>query len=238
MIREFVRDDEWQKQIAGKFLDPFYRLRGWIVERFPGDHSMQRLHVDVSLRRTKDGKPEHSIDEKIIRGLRKGGPAEKINLETWSCSVPGKEKRGWIDLDEPSKATVLFVCHADVSDLSAESWRKVTCLDCVWIPFQPLRIWFWKQGEERWERNDNHQPNRSISRKVPITEIMANVANAKRFTIYPPEVSTIDTLSPAVRTCHQCNKPHDGTEREILVGSFLRWLHPGCESAFMERVRR
>jgi hypothetical protein len=180
MIPEFIRDDDWQHHLAVAVLDPFYRSRGWQVERYPGDHPMQRLHVDVTL-----GKADkrHRIDEKIIRGRRDGRPATKISLETRSCSVPGRERPGWIAREEPSEATVLLVCNSDVADLGPAAWRAVTELDCVWIPFNPLREWFWQQGEEHWEAQDNGQANHSLSRKVPISEILRAIPGARRFLV-------------------------------------------------------
>jgi hypothetical protein len=178
VISTFLRDDEWQRQLAARFLDPFYRSRGWRVTRYPGDHPMQRQHVDVML--TKQSMA-HYIDEKIIRGRRDGQRAEKINIETWSCSVPGKERLGWIARDENSKATIVLVCFADTPDLASDAWKKVKTLDCIWIPFQPLQTWFWQQGEEQWELQDNQQDNHSLSRKVPIAEIAAAGIGLKRF---------------------------------------------------------
>src|SRR5580704_9133339 len=127
MMREFERDDLWQSRLAVKFLNPLYQSRGWKVCRYPGDHEMQRFHVDVTL--SRGGEFLH-IDEKIIRGRRDGYPAIKVNLETWSCSVQGSERRGWIAPDEPNKSTTLLICFADVSDLGEEAWQKVTVLDC------------------------------------------------------------------------------------------------------------
>jgi hypothetical protein len=195
-MNEFQRADDWQLIGARRFLDPFYAARGYRVERHPGDHPLQRRHVDVSLHTAK-GIGYH-IDEKILHGLRKGGRAGKISIETWSCSIPGREKRGWISRDEPNDATVLFICHAEeISDQipdcwSPESWRRVTYLDCLWIPFLPLRDWFAAQNEEQWELFHNNQFNRSLARKVPINEVRMAVRGFARFRVTAPFGSICD----------------------------------------------
>ena len=182
----FVRDDAWQTAVATKFLTPLYWRRGYQVERYLGAHPMQRMHVDVTLR--KDDEIVHHIDEKIIRGRRDGQRAEKVNLETWSRSVPNTApgsfgwKRGWMATDEPNRATALLIGFADTPDIDADAWRKVEKLDCLWMPFAPLRAWFWEQGEERWEEQPNKQENNSISRKVPIADI-EQALGIKRFTV-------------------------------------------------------
>lgn len=187
MAREYGRDFAWQQHLSEKFLDPFYRSRGWHVDRHAPNHPMQFLHVDVTL--TKMGE-QIRIDEKIIRGLRKGGRADKVNLETWSCSKPGWERRGWMSPIEPSRASVLLICHAEeICDFSPDAWKQVTYLDCLWIPFAPLRDWFWQRGEESWEKLENNQFNQSIARKVPIREITESIKGVARFTVRAPAQS-------------------------------------------------
>jgi hypothetical protein len=183
---EFQRDDDWQSRLATKFLDPLYRSRGWQITRYPSNHWMQRLHVDVTLR--CEGKLPHHIDEKIIRGRHDRIKAEKISIETWSCSVPGMERHGWIAPELRSEATILFVCFADNDGFDPTAWTRVTRLDCVWIPFQPLRKWFAEQDQEQWELQDNMQFNHSLSRKVWIKDIARAIPGCARFLVTtPPE---------------------------------------------------
>lgn len=181
MMKEFLRDDAWQLPLAIKFLTPCYQRRGWEVLRYPGNHPMQRCHVDVQLSKNER---IMQIDEKIIRGRRDGYPATKVSLETWSCSVRGKERPGWLHPDEHNEATHLLICNSDISDLKPDSWKKVTSLDCRWMPLAPLRSWFWGIGEQRWEVQDNQQQNHSLSRKVPIREILSALPEARRFWLF------------------------------------------------------
>jgi hypothetical protein len=181
MSAVFARDDAWQARIAARFLDPLYELCGWRVNRYPGDHEQQRKHVDVLLTRERE---QLRVDEKIIRGRRDGLPATKISFETMSCTQPGAEAPGWGAQDVQNDAAILHVCFADTPDLDEQSWTRVQSLDCVWIPFQPLRKWFWRMdGERRWERQHNGQANGSISHKVPIDEILSELRTAERFTV-------------------------------------------------------
>lgn len=181
----FKRDNEWQRRLAIRFLDPFYRQRGWRVTRYPDEHPMQRLHVDVML--TK-GEEVRRVDEKILHGLRKGGPAEKLNFEIMSCTVPGRERRGWGHPEEPNRSTHLFVSHAeDVSEISPDSWKRVLFLECAWMPFPELRTWFWEMGgDKRWPTYDNEQGQEGICSKVPFAEIAAANLGLKRFRIDIP----------------------------------------------------
>lgn len=184
---ERLRDSAWSLRIAEKFLDPAYARRGWqICRHFDEDH--QRRHVDVTL--IGLGGDVRRIDEKIIRGRRDGLPAVNISYETISCTVPSCEWPGWGARDERNDSTHLLVCFADLPDLDDESWRRVCTLDCVRIPFPPLRDWFWREdGERRWPRQHNGQSNGSISHKVPISEILAAFPEARRFKIWTDGVA-------------------------------------------------
>jgi len=173
----FARDNAWQLPIAINFLDPWYRACGWQVERYVGDHPMQRAHVDVAIRQ---GPWVHLIDEKIGRGRRDGRRAEKASIETWSCSVAGLERVGWM-MDARNQATVVFFCFADTADLAPDAWQRIKRMDCLWVPFRPLRTWFCQQDENCWELQDNQQVNRSLSRKVPIDQIASNVPGVRRY---------------------------------------------------------
>jgi hypothetical protein len=194
MTSEFERDDHWQLRIAIKFLDPFYRSRGWQIIRYPGDHPMQRLHVDVTLQR--EDRESHHIDEKIIRGRHDRQKAEKISLETWSCSVAGAERPGWISPQSPNKATILLVCFADDDGFDQEAWTRVRTLDCVWIPLEALRVWFAQQDHGQWELQDNMQSNHSLSRKVWIRDIFAAIQGCARFEVIAPPSQPAAPIRP------------------------------------------
>lgn len=178
---DFDRDDAWQARLAQGFLDPYYRSLGWTVTRYAGTHPMQRRHVDVTLRAR--GVPDRHNDEKILRGRHDRNPATKVSFETWSCTLPGLQRPGWGAKDEPNDATHLLIAYADTDDMGPQAWRKVRNLDCLWIPFAPFRDWFWSRGEDAFEARPNEQSNGSISRKVPIRAIMANIAGTRRFGI-------------------------------------------------------
>jgi hypothetical protein len=176
-MKEFDRDHAWQMPLACKFLDPHYRSNGFEIERYDFDHPMQKRHVDVTLRKEAIF---HNVDEKIYRRRRDGRAGEKVSVETWSCSVVGRERRGWIWPGETNDASVLLVCFSDDPGFDDGAWRRVTQLDCLWIPFAPLRDWFWAIGEDNFELQDNLQSNHSISRKVPIAQIIAALGQSVR----------------------------------------------------------
>lgn len=43
-------------------------------------------------------------------------------------------------------------------------------------------------------------------------------------------------LTPLVRVCHQCKKPHDGTEQEVWIAGFMLWLHRSCQPLYLRRI--
>jgi hypothetical protein len=198
MTREHLRDAAWSLRIGEKFLDPVYARRGWSVARHPADSEQQRRHVDVTL--IRPGDVVRRIDEKIIRGRRDGLPAINISYETMSCTIPGFERPGWGARDERNDSTHLLVCFADLPDLDDDSWRRVCTLDCMRIPFPPLRDWFWRMGGEcRWPIQHNGQSNGSISHKVPIGEILAEFPDARRFKIWTDGVAHRVWAPPRLR---------------------------------------
>src|SRR5260370_29443160 len=104
------------------------------------------------------------MDEKIIRGRRDGRPATKISFETMSCTTPGFEALGWGAAAEENGSTILLVCNADRPDLDEASWTRAQALDCLWIPFPPLRECFCRlDAERRWERQPNRQESGPLS---------------------------------------------------------------------------
>lgn len=208
MADEFERDNDWQKRVAARLLDPFYRSRGYKVERFGDHHPMQGKHVDVVITRPDVGHRKgvrYLLDEKILRARDDGEAAAIVTLETWSCTVSGHEKRGWFHRDEEALATVLMFCFADAGGYDDGAADRVTVLDCVWMPFVPLKAWFHDPelgGEERFPVYDGNQINHSLSRKVTIEEVLRAGLAARRFPI--PLVAGKVFMDEEGRFIHYC----------------------------------
>jgi hypothetical protein len=151
---------------------------GWFKYFDGADDESQRMqrvhHIDTAGYSPRYG--TEYIDEKIMRRRNDGGHPVNLSCETISCSVPGLEARGWIYNDQNPHPTWLNYCFAD-----AQVAEEVTKLECLWIPFDDFRQWFFSSGEERWPLHIEPYENKTHSRNIPIKDIMAGVPRCVAF---------------------------------------------------------
>ena len=163
----FVRDNEWQKGLRDRILAPgfygSYALGGRYVFIDKGALAtkFQREYAVDTILQGKGGAAV-CIEEKIVRWPKKDKPYSAFTLETRSCTVPGREKDGWMKYGE---ADYLLYCFAN---------RTESALHCYLIDFPKLKEWFWPIVEN-WPITVTEQINRTECRVVPITEVEANV---------------------------------------------------------------
>lgn len=126
-MNEFRRDDTWSRQKRDEYLKPHYTIHseeGRFVFCDKGDlaKELQQAAVDTIMQ-GEEGRV-WAIEEKIVRW--KGRRYTAFALETWSCTVPERERQGWM---YTAKCDVLLYCfeQADKSLL------------CYAIPFQRLQ---------------------------------------------------------------------------------------------------
>lgn len=158
--REFHKDDAFQREIRNRILVPeFYgrRMNGHFVFMDKGRlaNVMQRRWAVDTIAQTSHGEAV-SIEEKIVRW--KGRHYTAVCLETRSCTVPGREKTGWM---EYGRADYLLYCFQQ---------PEPEKLRCVLVEFQPLKRWFWPI-RDRWPATETDQINKTRSRVVPIEDI-------------------------------------------------------------------
>jgi hypothetical protein len=156
--REFSHDNEWQLRMKERLLVPYYlemilkeRVSGFYFSRTPEDET----HGDTHLR-FLDGS-RLSIEEKIVRWP--GYDYQAITLETMSCTVPGRERPGWMQTADYNR---LWHVKVSFDELSA----KVVDID-----FAKLQRWFWRQDFSRWKVYVSDQINKTRCLVVPYKDI-------------------------------------------------------------------
>jgi len=161
-MREFLSADDRQRELRDAILVPHFYERLFAGKyRFLDNHPLQFKGVDTAV--------VHRgcllcIEEKIVNWpALKGKPHTAFTLETWSCTVEGREKTGWM---EYSIADFLLYCFAVP--------ETETALDCYLIDFPALKAWFWPRVE-MFNVTRSTQINRTECRVVDITDVLAAV---------------------------------------------------------------
>ena len=183
---QFRQDDSYQRAKRDALLKPFYAehsAEGRFVFLDKGqlaDVLQREMAVDTILQ----GRGGHAfaIEEKIVRW--KGRKYTAFTLETWTCTVPGRERKGWMYY---GKCDILLYCFTQ-ADGSLEAYA---------IPFPALKTWFFEQDRfERYPTTVTEQINRTECRVVPIADVLAGVPGCK---LYYLSAST-PASTPATKT--------------------------------------
>ena len=122
---------------------------------------LQNKAVDTILQLTDD--KEVYIEEKIVRW--KGKKYTSFTLETNSCTIPGREKDGWMKYGEFDYLFYGFVQEDDKIELYI-------------IPFQKLKEWFWRNCRN-FPMTETNQINKTRCRIVDIKQVEDNVGLKK-----------------------------------------------------------
>lgn len=169
-MNEFHRDATWSRQKRDEYLKPHYRKRseeGRFVFCDKGDlaRELQMSAVDTVMQGAAGR--VWAVEEKIVRWP--GRQYTAFALETWSCTVPGREKQGWM---YTAKCDVLLYCFEQADD----------SLLCHAIPFLQLQEWFFADDHfKRYSLSRTKQINRTECRIIPIRDVLANVTDCKKF---------------------------------------------------------
>ena len=170
METEFKKDLTFAEEQRRK-LKPFYKKYSYegryiFVNKESGilGNELQKKSIDTILQKTD--KKEIYIEEKIVRW--KGKKLTAFALETHSCTVPGREKDGWMKYGEFDILLYGFT-QADGS------------IEVYVIPFAKLKKWFWEYYLFFTETITD-QINKSACRLVDINHV-EEVIGFKKFTV-------------------------------------------------------
>lgn len=168
-MNEFIRDNERQKIYRDKLLKPFYKNKGF-ENRFVfvdkgklADILQKEFAVDTILQINDNA--IKGIEEKIVNW-----PGYKYiyyTLETMSCTVPGREKQGWMHY---GKCDILLYCFIQEDET----------IEAHAIPFNKLQTWFFKNDNyKKYKSTITEQINHTECKLVPIKDVFNNVAGCK-----------------------------------------------------------
>ena len=169
-MRDFARDDAWQRQVRDKILAPgFYgqhAVEGRYVTMDKGRLAtilQKRSAVDTVVQ-GRDGEAIF-IEEKIVRWP--GYKYACFFLETKSCTVPGHESPGWMFYGEADY--LLYCFQTEAHDL-----------DCWLIDFPSLQEWFWKRENSFPYHQLQDTINKTAGRLAPVADVHRNVRAWRR----------------------------------------------------------
>lgn len=163
----FVRDNNWQRALRDRILSPgFYGTyamggRYVFIDKGVLATKLQREFAVDTILQGREGAAV-CIEEKIVRWPKRDEPYSAFTLETRSCTVPGREKDGWMKYGQ---ADYLLYCFSN---------KDENALNCFLIDFPGLKEWFWP-NVWKWPIHVTEQINRTECRIVPIAEVEANV---------------------------------------------------------------
>jgi len=171
-MSQFTIDDSWQKKIRDGLLKPFYQKfshEGRFVFADKGAFA-ELIQKEMAVDTIAQGRENKvlAIEEKIVRW--KGKRYTAYTLETMSCTVPGRERKGWMHY---AKCDYILYCF-EQEDHGVEAHL---------IPFPPLQKWFF-ECVGRFASTVTEQINKTECKIVPIADVWANVPGCKSYSIY------------------------------------------------------
>ena len=165
MASDFTRDNEWQRSVRDRVLAPGFYGRHAFAGRYvfidKGELALrlQREFAVDTIMQSRDGRAV-CIEEKIVRWP--GYAYTAFTLETESCTVPGRESKGWMHYGQAD--FLLYAMHRPDDSLLVHL-----------VDFQKLKAWFWPRVETFSVFAMRDTLNKSAGRKVPISDIEASM---------------------------------------------------------------
>lgn len=172
-INQFYIDDVRQKKYRKKLLKPFYLNKAHegrfvFVDKGSIADVLQREYAVDTIMQINDELVK-SIEEKIVNWP--GYKYTHYTLEIMSCTVPGREKTGWMHY---GKSDILLYCFVQENET----------IEAHAIPFQKLKEWFFKNDHYlNYRSTITKQINRTECKLVPITDVFDNVPGCKKIYI-------------------------------------------------------
>jgi hypothetical protein len=170
-MNDFILDNFWQQNIRDTILKPFYKQTAYEGRFVFADKGKlaEMLQKEMAVDTIMQGKENKiiGIEEKIVRWP--GYKYTSYTLELMSCTVPGREKKGWMYY---AQCNILLYCfvQADNSILAHA------------IPFNALQKWFFA-NKDKYNSTITKQINHTECKIVPISDVWSNVQGCKEFKI-------------------------------------------------------
>ena len=173
-VNDYVLNNEQQRVIRDRILKPWYRKMKpesnivFLDDTPLMEDIQQAFGIDVIIQDLD--KPPVAIEEKIANW--KGVVYDALTLETWSCSIEGYEKRGWM---YTSRCDYLFYGHIQENERSILLYM---------IPFKPLQEWFFDQDRYmKYYESTQPDKNKSKTRVTKVYDIFKGVEGCHRLLI-------------------------------------------------------
>jgi hypothetical protein len=179
-MNKFIKDDSWQKKIRNKILQPYYKKISYnqrfvfVDKGILADKLQREMAIDTIIQLKNNG--ILGIEEKIVRWP--GYEYQNYTLETWSCTVAGLEKQGWMYY---ATCDYLFYCFVQNGDDS---------LYIHVIPFSKLQNWFFEHNRfENYRSFITDQVNKTETKIVPIKDVWDAIPECKSIYVTQTEIS-------------------------------------------------
>jgi hypothetical protein len=163
----------WQVRQRDMILKPFFYDRYFPDRyRFLDNNDPTQRYVDT-LVETPGG--QKTVEEKIVHWPTDGTTGyTAFALETWTCTVPGYERQGW-----------MYTSVADILIYAFSTPKSEVGLNVYVMDMQALKKWFWETGEEMWPITRTNERNRTECRVVPVNDVIGGGVKTKRYLIGP-----------------------------------------------------
>ena len=161
-MNEFFADNGYAQKRRDEILKPFYKMFGFesrfvFMDKGKLSEKLQREAVDTVLQQEENN--VITIEEKIVR--YPGYTYKHFCLETWSCTVTGREKLGWMVYGQ---CDYLFYCFTQADRISAIGYL---------IPFKKLQQWFFENSNFlKYSVTTTNQINHTQCVLTPIQDVL------------------------------------------------------------------
>ena len=170
----FQKDNTWQLRMRDRLLAPFYSKKskdGRFVFADKGvfsDMIQREMAIDTLMQIKENGIV--AIEEKMVRWP--GYEYKSYTLEINTCTVPGRERKGWMYY---SKCDVLLYCFVQENNIEILAHA---------LPFRKLHEWFFSNEHYKTYRSTiTDQINKTECKIVPIAAVWNNIHGCKKFHI-------------------------------------------------------
>lgn len=170
-MNNFTTDDNWQREVRNNILAPYYKSvshesRFVFLDKGKLADKLQREFAIDTIIQGKNN-AVFGIEEKIVRWP--GYTYSAYTLEIMSCSVPGRERKGWM---YTATCDFLFYCFVQADGKSIVAHM---------IPFQKLQKWFFENERyQAYRSNFTDQINKTETKIVPIKDVWQAIPECKK----------------------------------------------------------